>query len=754
LGFLKRWLCHLFLCFYTPLSANRQVASRYVKTAFITKTHFLRVAEVGALSFSLITAATAQQAYNGTSGYINTPSAQMREDGMVVVGASYAAPYGMLYVAVQALPRLELSGRYSQTEGVPSSINPGVDSSGYGSYKDKSFAAKFQLWSEGAGGMAWVPAVALGQDDEWIGTEVFADHYVVASKKLPLWGGNLDVSLGYGAKRIQGAFGGLRYTHDALPGWAWVTDYDRIDFRNDFGANLVGLDQRPVGRLNHAVEYQGAEGWTLQLGMRDGQPAFNVALQVPFGRRSLAPKTQEPAPYISFEPRSDEGQWQKQDADREQMLKALYQAGFRNVSVHYQNQVLQTTLTSNRYIDATRAVGRAMRILLAHSPVQTKELDVTYTTQEMPTLHYVAKDLTLLQAYFNGGVTLQTLQPSIRVEIAAHGGQQLVTDLPTLERVLGDQPLSEIPDGMQTSLPLDKRLSGETLQGHTWTVGPQMEVYFNDPSGAFKASLGVEAAAQLHLAPGMQLDTAVQMRLLENITDVTQPSNSLLPHVRTDVAEYFRGSRTKLSKLVLNQYWQPAPQWYTRVSAGLYETMFAGAGGQIMFVPQRAPWSVDVTLDRLAQRDFAAPLELQEYRTTSGFLSGHVELPSNITATLRYGRFLAQDTGARFELKRELPSGVQMGFWYSSTNGQDTTGPGSVAQPYHDKGIFLTLPLDVVSNQYSRRMVNMSLSPWTRDVGQMVKSPGDLRLLLERGMLRTLQNPAPLHSLGGVDAED
>ena len=173
-----------------------------------------------------------------------------------------------------------------------------------------------------------------------------------------------------------------------------------------------------------------------------------------------------------------------------------------------------------------------------------------------------------------------------------------------------------------------------------------------------------------------------------------------------------------------------------------------------MFVPQRAPWSVDVTLDRLAQRDFAAPLELQEYRTTSGFLSGHVELPSNITATLRYGRFLAQDTGARFELKRELPSGVQMGFWYSSTNGQDTTGPGSVAQPYHDKGIFLTLPLDVVSNQYSRRMVNMSLSPWTRDVGQMVKSPGDLRLLLERGMLRTLQNPAPLHSLGGVDAED
>jgi Exopolysaccharide biosynthesis protein YbjH len=193
---------------------------------------------------------------------------------------------------------------------------------------------------------------------------------------------------------------------------------------------------------------------------------------------------------------------------------------------------------------------------------------------------------------------------------------------------------------------------------------------------------------------------------------------------------------------------------YARASAGLYETMFAGLGAQFMFVPQNAPWSADVTVDRLAQRDFSSPFQLRDYRTVSGFVSGHVELPSNITATLRYGRFLAQDKGSRFELKRELPSGVQMGFWFSSTNGNDITSPGSVSKPYQDKGIFLTLPLDVVSNQYSRRGVNMVLSPWTRDVGQMVKSPGDLRLLLERGMLRTLQDSHPLRSFGGVDAED
>jgi hypothetical protein len=425
------------------------------------------------------------------------------------------------------------------------------------------------------------------------------------------------------------------------------------------------------------------------------------------------------------------------------------------VAVEYENATLKASLTSNRYTDTSRAVGRAMRILLAHSPAQTQRLDVTYTTtQGLPTLRYVANALPLLQAYFNGGTTLQMLQPSIQVQMAEQGQSLASSDLPSLEQVFGAAQATSIADGTQTSLPLDQRLSGESLRGHVWSLGPQMQVFFNDPSGAFKASLGLEASAQLQLAKGLQLDAAAEMRLVENITDVTQPSNSLLPHVRTDVAEYFRGSRAKLNKLVLNQYWQPTTQVYARASAGLYETMFAGLGAQFMFVPQNAPWSADVTIDRLAQRDFSSPFQLRDYRTVSGFVSGHVELPSNITATLRYGRFLAQDKGSRFELKRELPSGVQMGFWFSSTNGNDITSPGSVSKPYQDKGIFLTLPLDVVSNQYSRRGVNMVLSPWTRDVGQMVKSPGDLRLLLERGMLRTLQDSHPLRSFGGVDAED
>jgi hypothetical protein len=709
------------------------------------------------LVLSIITlasmAAYAQQNYAGSTGYINTHSAMMRPDGTMAIGLSHASPYTTLFVAVQALPWLEVSGRYQQTGGVPAFANtPGAN---YGSQKDKSFAGKAQLLPEGGLGLAWMPALALGMEDIGVGTQGFASVYGVASKTLPLAGGQLETSLGYGRQRIAGAFGGMRYSHAAVPGWAVVADYDRINFKNDVGAALVGLDKRPIGRFNAALEYASPSGWALQMGMRDGKPSVNASLQVPFGSRSLVPKTQEPAPYISFAPRPDASQWRAGEEPLRSALVALHRDGFRNVKTAYTDQTLKVSLSDTRFISTSQAAGRAMRVLLAHSPQQAQRLEVTVLAQGMPTVHYTATDLEMLQRYFNGAVPLQALSGSLQVRAADQRDEVVQSDMQGLLQSLADsQVLAGGADGVNTGVAYDQRLSGETQAGHTWSVAPSLEVFFNDPSGAFKAALGVEGAGQLRLGQGLALDANATVRLLENITDVTQPSNSLLPHVRTDVAEYFRGSSVKLNRMVLNQFWQPAPQLYARASAGLYETMFAGAGGQLMYVPRGAGWTADLAVDYLAQRDFANAFKLRDYRVLTGLASAHVELPYDITGTVRIGRFLAKDAGARFEFKRELASGVQMGLWFSLTNGRDTTSPGSVAQPYRDKGIFLNIPFDVVSGTHTRRVINAAIAPWTRDVGQMVKSPGDLRTLLERGMLRTLQKPQALTGFGGVDGEE
>lgn len=700
------------------------------------------------------TSAAAQNSYTGSSGYINTPSAHMREDGTLVTGLSHASPYTALYVAMQALPWLEITGRYQQTTGVPGfAPGPGID---YGSFKDKAAGAKLRLWPEAAFGLGALPAVAVGIDDIGIGTEVFATAYAVASKRFDWGASTLDASLGYGQRRMQGAFAGLRYQNQQWPGWSFVADYDRISFRNDVGARVLGLDQRPVGQFNLGVEYTSPSGWSVQVGRRDGQAAVNLALVVPFGRASLQAKTQEPAPYVAFVERPPAQHWTQDQDNLRTLVARLHEDGLRQVSLSVEPGVLRARLSSNRYLDPHRAVGRAMRILLAHGPQPLQRLEVTLVHEGVPTLLYTATDLSALERYFSGALSAEALQPSLQVTAA---DPQAPVPPSAIEGVLDalradDALQSPHDDGMSSGLPLDARIGRETPGGHRWGVGPSVQVFFNDPSGALKAAVDVRAEGRYQLQPQTAIDAAVNYRLVENISDVRQASNSLLPHVRSDVAEYYRQGRLKLDKLVLNHLAHPSQHWYARASAGLYETMFAGVGGQVMYVPPGARWTLDLNLDYLAQRDFSSPLQLQDYRVWSGFAALHTELPYQMTGTVRVGRFLAGDTGARFELKREFASGVQMGLWYTHTNGRDITSPGTPSSPYRDKGVFMRIPFDTVASRHSTRVLSVELSPWSRDVGQMVKSPADLRQLFETGMLRPLQNPERLGGFGGVDAQE
>ncbi len=698
--------------------------------------------------------ALAQNSYTGSSGYINTPSALMRQDGTLVTGLSHASPYTALYAAMQALPWLEITGRYQQTTGVPGfAPGPGID---YGSFKDKAAGAKLRLWPERAFDLEAMPAVAIGIDDIGIGTEVFATAYAVASKSFDWGTSSLETSLGYGQRRMQGAFAGVRYQNRQWPGWSVAADYDRISFANDVGARLLGLDQRPVGQWNLALEYASPSGWTVQVGRRDGQPAVNLALVVPFGRSSLQAKMQEPAPYVAFVERPPAEQWAQDQDNLRTLVARLHDDGLRQVSLSFEQGVLRARLSSNRYLDPHRAVGRAMRILLAHGPQPMQGIEVTMVHEGVPTLLYRASDLSALERYFSGAITAQALQPSLQIS-AADPDEPVPASVieGVLQALRADNALrTPLDDGMSSGLPLDARVGRETAGGHRWGIGPSVQVFFNDPSGALKAAVDVRAEGRYQLQPQTAIDAAVNYRLVENISDVRQASNSLLPHVRSDVAEYYRQGRLKLDKLVLNHLAHPSQHWYARASAGLYETMFAGVGGQVMYVPPGARWTLDLNLDYLAQRDFSSPLQLQDYRVWSGFAALHTELPYQMTGTVRVGRFLAGDTGARFELKREFASGVQMGLWYTHTNGRDITSPGTPSSPYRDKGVFMRIPFDTVASRHSTRVLSVELSPWSRDVGQMVKSPADLRQLFETGMLRPLQNPERLGGFGGVDAQE
>jgi membrane-associated phospholipid phosphatase len=287
-------------------------------------------------------------------------------------------------------------------------------------------------------------------------------------------------------------------------------------------------------------------------------------------------------------------------------------------------------------------------------------------------------------------------------------------------------------------------LRGENVLGGRLRVRPGVSVFFNDPSGVLKYEVYGVASYSRPLARQLFFQAETKLTLYETVSDVTQASNSELPHVRSDIAEYRKAGNFKLTRLLANRFTHSGERVYGRLSAGIYEEMFSGFGGQALYLARDGSWSADLATDWVRQRDFEGWFGHQGYDTVTAIASLNYRMAQRVTATLRAGRFLAKDEGVRAEVKRRFASGFEVGAWYTVTNGNDITSPGSPSSPYYDKGIFMAMPLDTLLTYDTQAAAGFALAPWTRDVGQMVVSPGDLARIVERPVVQ-------MHSRDGLE---
>src|SRR5439155_111964 len=112
--------------------------------------------------------------------------------------------------------------------------------------------------------------------------------------------------------------------------------------------------------------------------------------------------------------------------------------------------------------------------------------------------------------------------------------------------------------------------------------------------------------------------------------------------------------------------------------------------------PRDGRWGADLDVNWLKQRDFDGWFGHSHYETVTAIASLNYRMAHGVTGTLRAGRFLARDEGVRAEVKRRFASGFEVGAWYTVTNGNDITSPGSPSSPYHDKGVFMLWRLDTL----------------------------------------------------------
>jgi membrane-associated phospholipid phosphatase len=657
----------------------------------------------------------------GQSGYINMPNARVESDGTFSTGYSYDSPYGSTWVTATMLPFLQITGRYVSVNGIKGFSDPNGYGNAYGRYKDKVADAKLRLMEE----TTWMPAVSVGMTDI-LGTELFKGKYIVASKTFGS-SRNMEASLGYGQRRPEGLFAGFRWAPTTVPGLAAVVEYDANNYAKDFDAGFTSAGRRKKG-VAAALEYRW--GWLgTQLARQRDHFSVNAYVSIPFNEREFIPKIYEPAPFVKQMICPTAEQWHADGTYRAALINALIEQGFKNVRADLDGSTLRLILTNTRISNMGRAVGRAARTALAYAPPETRSIHVTYTKLEQPIATYEFFDLRRLSDYFTGIVNRDSFLETVLVRYSNPSDIVLDDHQSLLTAIKEDGSGLAVQVGKEGNI---VQVVSEDHEGNRFQTIPKISFFFNDPSGALRYEVAAATNYDRRLGQGTYLNSAFKVNILENVSGVTQKSNSLLPHVRTDIAEYKRGSRLKLNRLLLNQYLTLDERVYARASAGFYEEMYRGLGGQVLYLPKDSRWAADLSVDALQQRGYKGWFDKLDYKTVTALGALHYKLPYNITATARAGRFLARDEGVRFEFKRRFPSGVEIGVWYTKTNGKDITNPGSPTNPYNDKGVFLSVPLNIMLPMDSQATAGVGLAPWTRDVGQMVASPGDLYDMFEQ----------------------
>lgn len=685
-----------------------------------------------------------QNAWGGV-GLLQTPTARMAEEGEFAFTASHTSPYSHYNVAMQPFPWLEGIYRYTNVSGVPYTASQGRQN-----YKDKSIDFKVRLWEESH----WLPEVAFGARD-FGGTGLFSSEYLVANKRF----GNFDASLGLATGHLgsNGDFAnpigwidedfktrpettsairnagkvGLRYLFHGrvgvFGGVSWQTPWDPLLLKVEYDGH--DYDEEPaIGRLeqdsrvNVGLLYKPSPGVRVTLGWERGnelhatltlrgnlknaprQPRWLDPPKAPLREETLLARPPGPSVPPSSTPDSEpvvalasgpEGLRQPSKSPllpghtwEEVRERLRANAGFymRKVEVNGDELILHGN--QPRYMYPAEGLGRAARVL--DSMI---EPDVDWIT-----LEYNREDMPIAQSSVS------------RSALASYARRDI--DLATMARSIELNPPGSSREGeVVYDLPLTQRL--------TWGIAPGFKQIIGGPDGFILYQLTANADATFSFSRDTWVAGVVSADVHNNFSKFRYDAPSNLPRVRTDVRQYVTTSDVTVPNLQLTTVHALGRDTFAMGYVGLLESMFGGIGGELLYRPMDAPWALGFDANWVKQRDYDQRFAFRDYSVATGHATLYYDLGKErrIHVAASAGRYLAGDWGVTLDVSRLFRNGVAMGAFATKTNISSAEfGEGSF-----DKGIYLTVPMDLLMPRSSQRRATLMWQPLVRDGGARLK---------------------------------
>lgn len=669
--------------------------------------------------------------FYGATGLIDMPSGETQPDAMLSTTTAHFGPISRTTLSFQITPRMSASFRYLGIRKFDDVLPSTFDV-----YYDRSFDLRYQVLQESR----YLPAVTIGFQD-FVGTGILSGEYIAATKNLSPslkvtgglgWGrlgsyGEIGSPLGPREPIVVGKGGkfnfGQWFKGPAAPfgGVEWQVN-DKLSVKAEYSSD--GYVEEAGNRktfdrsspFNFGLEYQAYDSLSLgayyMYGNEIGVAAhftMNPKQRPMGGVVDSAPDPVKPRPSRASDADAWSPEWVSQPGAAtvliENINKRLEKEGIVVEALGYTGSTAQIRIRNTRYDAEAQAIGRVARAMTHSMPASIEVFEIVPVVNGIP-----ASKVTLRRS------DIEALEFAPDAAAAIRARAQI-------------SDAGAAIDGMTFDPTLYPKFK--------WSLGPTARVSLFDPNSPVRGGVGLKLAGNYEIAPGAVLSGALLTPFIGSLGQSDSVSNSVLPHVRSDVARYDAEGAFTIDHLTLAWYARPTDQLYSRVTVGYLERMFGGASAELLWKRANSPFALGIEVNYVKQRDFEQLFGFQDYDVLSGHISAYLDVGNNYHAQFDVGRYLAGDVGATLSLDREFANGWKVGMFATLTDvSAEDFGEGSF-----DKGIRLEVPLTWGIGTPSRKTIPATLRPLSRD--------GGARLNVEGRLYDTLRD----YDASGLDAQ-
>ena len=644
----------------------------------------------------------------GTLGLVQAPNARLLQAGSLAFSWSHNEPYLRGSLIAYPFEWMEASYQYTDVNNVLYSESAAF--SGQQSLKDKGFDIKLRILKESQ----FLPQLAVGLRDLG-GTSLFASEFLVASKRIKNadftlgigWGvlnnnsfenplGNLndkfykrqerdlEKTVGGGAVNTNtfftgrtGVFGGVELFIPKSKGLRLKVELDATNYQRE-GREPVTQDSR----FNIGLVKPVSENFFIKLAYVKGNTLnFGFSYKVHAGKQKNARKKYDP--YIPVK-NSEAFKRVSSRSDLFAYRAALINFRDRNASLKYANiddGEFHVAYQQNKHINYGMGALRVLRTLDEVAPESIDKLKITNVNGLM------------------GMNSISVSRENFKTSLSRNSPELLLRD-----SNLEGYTLNENDFAYKPIIP---------YPAFHYSVEPELKSQIGGPDGFFFGDLRIVLDSELMINKDLSLLGKFSYGLASSFNDITLASDSIIEHVRTDIVDYLQeGDKFTIDRLQFNSFANPYENFYTKFSAGIFESMFGGYGGEFLYRPFNKNYAIGLEAWRVRQRDYKQDLSFRSYETSTGHINFFYREPnSGVLFSIKGGRYLAGDSGYTFDVSRKFETGMQVGAFFSRTDiSKEEFGEGAF-----DKGLYFSIPLDFFSTTYGKRSFNWGIKPVTRD---------------------------------------